>query len=938
MKRNGFDSSRWALTGAVLGAALVGRGHAQGGAAFDPVVALARAADANGDGEIGAQEWSSFVDGLGASEEGRLERRRLKSRLLYADVDGDSAMTARDLELALENGGRSGGRSGARLAFYLAALADGDHDGAVSPAEAGAFVDAARPASGGPIEEAVVIDWVRRLEAEPPPADRNALTPGVLIATFDAALDADSDGKVTLVDLGVLHGRLDTNGDGAIDAQELASRRLEQANASGADARTNWEVAEEARSRPPLMPWQRNLEDALAISRATGKPLLLCVNMDGESASDSLAYGRYRDPAFVELANGFVPLLASPDAHGTREHDDRGQRLPDERFGRLVDAEHIDIEPVLFERYFSGNRVAPRHVGVSPDGTILFDVYLVQDLSIIDQKLREFGVHGAPAPDPRTRSTDELLGSPDAADRDELERRFVEAGEEERDRLAKVALSEERQAQHPELVRLGLRDPSPRVRAASLHSLRSGCRLAPIDQLSVALSVFGSQQALRPMLLDTARCAAEGAVDSAHEGAKFFHRVVSTLFNPSPLVDRERWELALALAPTFVERELAAEDYDATAALLDRYESAVAAAPEDVDLLAGQAAAFLRLARIRLASGQNPTYFLQDVVGACERALARAPEDGRLLGTHTWASWLLGDTLTAGTMAERALPRLLSDAGSPLAIQVLEIFATTRAREVYQAISMARDWPADAIPDARAAYELLLLHPGATEAHCTTYLQFLGAISAFAEQAAAVRAGLKRFPLAPDLHAWLRFQVLRDAGARALEAVYDEEPCASARETNGPSIDWFHGLATFAAAEQDVANRDPEAALAAYARSDERFSQSVAAAPEFEPSAAHYRCLALAARARLLGSAGRHAEAVESIGEALRVAPASVESADGLGRTPADSARELHRALVRAGELDLARGVEAGLSEAGLELDGGAEAEAPAGEQAAGGR
>ena len=135
----------------------------------------------------------------------------------------------------------------------------------------------------------------------------------------------------------------------------------------------------------------RELLPVLERAVQTGKPLLLCVNMDGESASESLAWDRYRDPEFAALAEGFVCLVASPDRREPRERDDRGRRLPDRRFGRLVNSEHIDVEPLLFERYFSGNRVAPRHVGVSPEGEILFDVFLVQDLSIVDQKLREFG-------------------------------------------------------------------------------------------------------------------------------------------------------------------------------------------------------------------------------------------------------------------------------------------------------------------------------------------------------------------------------------------------------------------------------------------------------------------------------------------------------------------------------------------------------------------
>ena len=41
----------------------------------------------------------------------------------------------------------------------------------------------------------------------------------------------------------------------------------------------------------------RSLEDGLALSQAGGKPLLVCVNNDGEPASEALARGRYRDPA-----------------------------------------------------------------------------------------------------------------------------------------------------------------------------------------------------------------------------------------------------------------------------------------------------------------------------------------------------------------------------------------------------------------------------------------------------------------------------------------------------------------------------------------------------------------------------------------------------------------------------------------------------------------
>ena len=118
---------------------------------------------------------------------------------------------------------------------------------------------------------------------------------------------------------------------------------------------SDWRTpTEEAKARPNLIHWERDLEDALAISKATGKPLLICVNMDGETACESIAHYRYKDPEFAQLTRGFVPLIVSPDRRNVRDHDDRGRRIPDPRFGRVINAEHITIEPELFELYFSG--------------------------------------------------------------------------------------------------------------------------------------------------------------------------------------------------------------------------------------------------------------------------------------------------------------------------------------------------------------------------------------------------------------------------------------------------------------------------------------------------------------------------------------------------------------------------------------------------------
>src|SRR5262245_46570351 len=359
---------------AVLALALAPAGAAAQGAARDPAASLIRLADADGDGSVAAAEWARFLGTLGADESGALDARRVLARLAFSDQDGDGRLAQSDVEAALADPPAAG-----LTGFFLAALADGNGDGALSEAERRAFAERAgeRAGPGGTLSEELLVGWVRAVEALPPPPaeDRGRRVPPVVLAGMLPALDADANGALNLTDLNALHRGADQNGDGAVSAEELAASR--------GPVFTRWEVDPKARELPPLMPWPRTLADALALVRSTGKPLLVCVNMDEENASETLAWGRYRDPTFAALAAGFIPVLASPDRREPLERDDRGRRLPDRRFGRLLNSEHIDIEPELYARYFRENRVAPRHVGVSPEGEILFDLYLLQDLSLI---------------------------------------------------------------------------------------------------------------------------------------------------------------------------------------------------------------------------------------------------------------------------------------------------------------------------------------------------------------------------------------------------------------------------------------------------------------------------------------------------------------------------------------------------------------------------
>ena len=134
--------------------------------------------------------------------------------------------------------------------------------------------------------------------------------------------------------------------------------------------------------------WQRTLEDAEVLARTERRPLFIAVNMDGESASDRIWRENYRDPAFVAAANCCVCVAASVFRHNPRDYDERGNRIPCPRFGCVTCGEHMAMESKLFEKLLAdGERVAPRHALVLPDGRKVFDLSLCFDLHDIDRAL-----------------------------------------------------------------------------------------------------------------------------------------------------------------------------------------------------------------------------------------------------------------------------------------------------------------------------------------------------------------------------------------------------------------------------------------------------------------------------------------------------------------------------------------------------------------------
>lgn len=893
---------------------------------WSPTAALlGHAADADRDGSTSQDEWIRFAAGLRLDSRGCFDRVDVQAALLrpLLDRDGNGRVGRSELDDVLVRWDLDGDGGVERAEFERGArefdgeatfvqelvlhLADGyasddtspERDGATTAAEWRAFV-AAQPTVAGTqdLVPSTSLTWIAaagRLEF----ADRNAFSPDVYLLTLAAELDVDKDGAIRPDDLQALVEGLDADRNGTLSAIELAPPPMPVAT------RPRFERSvEEQRLLPPLAPFQRSLADALLLVERTGRPLLVCVNMDGENASEELAWYRYRDPAFTDLMHGFVCVLASPDRRQSKDHDDRGQRLPDERFGRVVDQEHIDIEPALYARYFSGTRAAPRHVGVSPDGEILFDIFLVQDLDVIDAALEEHGVRAGDRPRPAEElALDELLDSPEHTRRAHLESYFVGADVTRRLQLVRTALEPGRAVIHPELVRLALFDPDARVRTECVAQVAARPGAVPSDLVLRALSLFepGSDEHVailaglrRFVQVRTAAVPPSGSGLDRGWAARAL-AVREGVERDSLVVDPQRVAARLAVAPATVDGTGSAADLELAIAALKQVEQALDRQPEDAELLAWYAAACLRCGRATLAGGGSPLFFFQDAKSYAERA----GEAG--LGLLAWAAWLTSDFETAESAAERALPALVDRAEQSLTLEVLRVFARTRTTTIYDAIGSDDVPQPEHVADVVAAHRAIANYSTATTADALQRISFLGALDLWRAQSEVVEAAVRRDPSSSELHAWLRSIALRDSGSLGLTEAYQR----LVANLDGASVArWYHGVGELFAAEHAVRARDTAGALRAYETCVRVFDAAVASEANYSGSASHYAALALAGMARVLTGEGRDTEAVVALEQAFEratVAPASLNSRDGLGATPREVVALVRGALEEAG-------------------------------------
>jgi tetratricopeptide (TPR) repeat protein len=694
--------------------------------------------------------------------------------------------------------------------------------------------------------------------------------------------------------------------------------------------------------------WQRTLDDALALARAEDRPLLLALNMDGESASDRIVVEEYRDPAFVESTRPFVCLVGTVFRHAPRDHDDAGRRIPCPRLGGVTCGEHIALEPLVYERYLAdGERVAPRHALVLPDGTKAFDVSLSYDLLDIDravaagaaaERTRRATLGLARAPAAPAAGWAELAARRDDPGRARLEQALAAAPTAELgtallalgtggdagtiDALRVVAA---RLAGSPELGAplvtcaraLGLEAGLAEVLRGRVQLLGDWPFSAQVREplLPLLAELDGASARTRSFLLAClalaehadARAALERALGAEADGVVRTREVlggpvrVATVLAAAEAVSRGA-EALPRLGPVADAMPEESELEDALAAL----EPELAVPAPTADALARYAKASLDLGRRRIESrGQAAEDLLEDAARHWERALAAEPERAEWWLESARTAWFLGRfeqdveharralALASGAETVRwpgtkpfaagSLPALLDDG---LALEALRWIGDGHARLL--GVRSGGDAAAElaGILEGLRALSAVAISPFATPKDWVSLASFAGALGLWREELALARAGAARFPAAPELRQALT-AALWNGGRVALAPRLADELAAA--HPDSADATWFAGQAWLLAAEELRLAEQPERALAAYAEARARFEACAAARPEYATNCALQVAYAWLGSGEAEARLGDRPAAAECLLEAASALPPTATGAalagliDGLG-------------------------------------------------------
>jgi len=664
-----------------------------------------------------------------------------------------------------------------------------------------------------------------------------------------------------------------------------------------------WAPGAEDWKRPCLITWQRTYEDAVAVSRQNGKPILICVNMDGEPASEHYAGVRYRQPDIAALYSPYVAVIASVYRHTPRDHDEHGNRILCPRFGSVTCGEHIAIEPALFEQFFDGKRIAPRHIMVELEkqSAETYDIYYAFDTDTIFDNLRS-GIANRPPPKPELGADRELVdrvASRDIADRIAVEQAYKQGDVALRRKLLESAQKHTDLAP-TEVLRLALFGFDLELARSARRTLAQATTPDAVDLIAEALRVPMDAAEREALIAALVRL---GAISPR---AQTLAAVYQGLAARSSSVDLAAWSKAL-------ENSAAGAPPVDSYALSARMESRVHAAssrPADSAARVELAEGFLALAVDDDSSSKISRLMLQDAHANALEAEKLGATGWRINAVLAATAFELGDLLEAQKRAEAAMADLPADVQSYASMRVLALYAQGVQQRIAKAVREKREWKPQWLSDVHATYAVLARHPLGSDWHATSHYDFLKYLGVTAPAESVLEEGLGRFPDSPLLHDRLRTRLLEERGVAGLEAGYAER---LARIDASPNLEWYAGYASIVAAEFRRRAGEDAQALAAYDRGIAHYERAAEKNAANRDSADHFIALALAGRARLALEAGDLEGAVRLVRASFDKQPSAAATLDGLNLSPVDTAKMLMARLKEADMQALAKSLQSAL-------------------------
>jgi len=664
-------------------------------------------------------------------------------------------------------------------------------------------------------------------------------------------------------------------------------------------------------ARPCLLTFQRTWADARAVSQETGKPILICVNMDGEIASEHYAGIRYRDPAIAALYQPYVCVIASVYRHTPRDYDDQGHRILCPRFGSVTCGEHIAMEPIVFARFLDGRRVAPRHIAVDLDGQELYDVYYANDTASVFQAIAE-GPSRLPAPKPPIVRGDrpilERVGSREVSDRTAVENAYVHGDEALRSQLIEAA-RQHSQSAPLDLLRLALFGLDVDLGQAARRALAQVSTPAATDLISEALQV-PLQPAERDRLI-----AALKRLGKSSARARWLAGVHQGLGEKSTAVDPAAWQQASGAS-----YRAAPPGGLTLSSTAEAQAQAVFVHPQDPNarLKLAESTLHLALEAPRTYAGQQhkarlfATHLTEEAQRTAREAEALGAKGWRLDTLLALTAYYQGETKEAYARAEAAMKNLPGGESGWSSMAVVTVFAESRWKAIQAAVRADEPWPPKYLADLDAAYAVLQRHPLGTAGQVLWHYEFLEWLGAGRRSARVLQQGLARFKTSEVLHQRLRDRILRQRGPQALEAAYE----AMLQQQHDPAhLEPFAGLACAVAADQLRRTRKFPQALTAYEHAITHYEKAVQADAAHAPGAAHAIALLRAGRARVAYEVGDLDLALGEILASFRRHPESAGSRDGMGITPGETAQVLRTSLQKAGREKEAAQLKAALEQ-----------------------